>query len=401
MPRSNILFALLFIVLLGLSEAPGRRSLYAFASSSSDGICKSMIETQGYPCQEHKVTTEDGYILSMQRIVVGQSGSKGDKPPVLLQHGVLADAITWVLAPYNKSLPFILADNGYDVWLGNTRGTKYSNGHTSLSTSDKAYWEWSWDELSSYDLHALVQYVYNHTGQKLYYAGHSQGTLIALAAFSQKNLLNMIRSAALFAPIAHLNNIPSPAIQLAARSLLATALYWLKLGEFIPKSQEVRQLIGTICNSSGTNCSDLVKLFTGPSCCISFTTIDTLLLHEPQPTATKNLIHFSQVVSTRKIAKYDYGNPIQNMQHYGQLNPPQYNMASIPKDFPLFLCYGKNDILADVKDVEFLINNDLKDHDKGKLEVVYSEEYGHLDFIMASNAKEVVYEPVLDFFKRT
>lgn len=37
----------------------------------------------------------------------------------------------------DESLGFILADNGYDVWLANVRGTKYSNGHKSLDTNDQ------------------------------------------------------------------------------------------------------------------------------------------------------------------------------------------------------------------------------------------------------------------------
>lgn len=35
------------------------------------------------------------------------------------------------------------------------------------------YWDWSWDELVSYDLPATFQYVYDQTGQKLHYVGHS------------------------------------------------------------------------------------------------------------------------------------------------------------------------------------------------------------------------------------
>lgn len=46
------------------------------------------------------------------------------------------DAIVWVVNPPDESLGFILADNGYDVWLANTRGTKYSHGHKSLHPND-------------------------------------------------------------------------------------------------------------------------------------------------------------------------------------------------------------------------------------------------------------------------
>lgn len=35
-------------------------------------------------------------------------------------------------------------------------------------------------------------------------------------------------------------------------------------------------------------------IYVGENCCLSTSTVSTFLEHEPQPTATKNMIHFSQ-----------------------------------------------------------------------------------------------------------
>jgi hypothetical protein len=43
-----------------------------------------------------KVTTEDGYILSMQRLPASRSGEKANKPPVLIQHGLFC--VSFVVA---------------------------------------------------------------------------------------------------------------------------------------------------------------------------------------------------------------------------------------------------------------------------------------------------------------
>ncbi|KAK8925939.1 Triacylglycerol lipase 2 [Platanthera zijinensis] len=315
------------------------------------------------------VTTKDGYILSLQRLPAGGrrgSSSGGNKGPVLLQHGLFVDGFTWLVNSPSESLGYILADNGYDVWIANSRGTIYSLGHTSLSSDDPAYWDWSWDELAAYDLPAVVGYAYQQSGhRKLHYVGHSLGTLIALASFSEQKLINMIRSAALLSPIAYVNHIPSLFLQGAARIYLLEELYWLGIARLNPSGTEVKKLVERICKDTGFDCYDLLTVFTA--------------------------------MRRGVISKYDYDNLVKNLAHYGRPTPPVYDMASIPNDFPVFLGYGKDDVLSDVGDVTQLLGV-LHGHDGNDLTVHLVESYAHADFIMAVNANKLVYDPLMDFF---
>ncbi|KAF5741402.1 hypothetical protein HS088_TW10G00399 [Tripterygium wilfordii] len=374
--------------------------LAALPLPNGDGICKSMVESRGYVCEEHTVTTKDGYILSIQRIPVGQTGKvSGNRIPILLQHGLLMDAITWLLLAPDKALAFLLADNGFDVWLPSTRGTKYSRGHTSLSPDDKAYWDWSWDELVLNDLPATIDYVHDQTGQKPHYVGHSLGTLIVLAAFSKDQLIDKVRSATLLSPVAYMGQVTSPLARIAAEKEIAEALYRLGKHEFDPRGEAVIKFFKVICKTPGVDCTNLLTSFTGKNCCLNSSIVDVFLENEPQATATKTMVHLAQMIRQGTITTYDYKDKDENEKHYGQATPLVYNMTSIRKDVPLYLSYGGADALADVKDVQLLLDS-LKDHDRDKMVVQYREDYAHADFVMAENAEEVVYDPLIDYLKQ-
>lgn len=382
----------------------GRRGI----AGAGAGACALAVAPLGYACEEHEVTTEDGYILGLQRIPRGHGGGHGAGvaggwggagQPVLLQHGVLVDGMTWLVSSPEESLAYILADHGFDVWIANTRGTRWSRRHASLDPSSRSYWNWSWDDLVVNDMPAMVDYVCSYTRQKPHYVGHSMGTLVALAAFSEGRLVDKMKSAALLTPVAYLSHITTPIGILLARAFAGELISFLGVAEFNPTSPPVSNLVRSFCRKPGTNCYDLLKAFTGKNCCLNNSAVDIFLKYEPQPTSTKTIVHLAQTVRDGVLTKYNYMLPHLNIANYGQVKPPAYNMSNIPAEFPLFLSYGGQDSLSDPVDVGLLLD-DLRCHDSDRLTVLYLDQFAHADFVIGVCAKDYVYNDVISFFNR-
>ena len=72
----------------------------------------------------------------------------------------------------------MLVEAGFDVYLANSRGNRYSREHVILKPNEPEFWKWSWQEMAKYDLPATIDIVLETSNKKnLYYIGHSQGNI--------------------------------------------------------------------------------------------------------------------------------------------------------------------------------------------------------------------------------
>lgn len=72
---------------------------------------------------------------------------------------------TWFFNDQEKSVAYILAKEGYDIWVGNNRGTTNSWLHVDLTVEDSAYWNYTFHELGVHDQPTFQKEVLKQTGK--------------------------------------------------------------------------------------------------------------------------------------------------------------------------------------------------------------------------------------------
>lgn len=172
-----------------------------------------------------------------------------------MQHGLTSCSDGWVLNGPDDALPFLLADAGYDVWIGNARGNTYSRNHTSLSTQHPYFWRFSWHEIGYYDIAAMIDYALatNGQGQKsIHYVGHSQGTSVFFTLMSMRPEYNdKIRTAHMLAPIAIMTHMENPLVRAVGPYLGHRNAYSLLFSsqEFIPHNEFLLSILFNLCDT--------------------------------------------------------------------------------------------------------------------------------------------------------
>nr|XP_009933877.1 PREDICTED: lysosomal acid lipase/cholesteryl ester hydrolase-like [Opisthocomus hoazin] len=358
-----------------------------------------MICHRGYPSEEYEVLTRDGYYIRLNRIPHGRENprNRGTKPVVFLQHGFLGEGSHWVENLPNNSLGFILADSGYDIWLGNSRGTSWSHRHLNLSSDQAEFWDFSFHEMAMYDLPAMIDFVLQKTGQQqIYYVGHSQGCTIAFIAFSSMpELAQKIKMFFALAPVVTLKYVRCPIIKMSFLLDRQCKMLQLLFGR-TDASLQIKKLwrfLPELCRHPVLHkaCASLFFLLGGYNeKNFNMTRLDVYTSHYPDRTSVKNLIHWVQVVKSGEFKAFDYGS--KNPAVYDQETPPFYQVEEMP--VPTAVWSGGEDWVADRRDVRLLLPC-----------IAHLVTYGHIpdwnhwDFIWGLDAPGRLYSSILELME--
>ena len=355
---------------------------------------KDYIKSQGYILEEHKTITEDGYILSLWHLA---SKSSIDKNKIIyIQPGLYCTS--WVYFQLGKnSLPFLLYDEGYDIWIGNNRGTLFSLDHVSKDSNDfnGDYWDFTMDEYVQYDLPTSIDYVKQKTGaKKVNYIGHSQGTTIFYMLYMHnpsyvESSINKFISLGTVPNIAHTSFLP---IQILDKmyGLLEMAEPITKAIIFGPGQ---RKVLSSICKHAPDLCKMTFQAASSlvPTNRVQYETIFPYLYYYPGGTSSLTMLHWSQIHQKKKLV---YFNP-----NYKENKEAKEYDISILKGWKIKALIQRSDCdtFSTYEDVTELYDIIEK---KSYVKLLDTPLYGHLDDLAAQSAINDIYIPIIYFLDK-
>eukprot|EP01135_Chromosphaera_perkinsii_P003256 Nk52_evm31s239 gene=Nk52_evmTU31s239 len=383
-----------------------------------------LTKFHGYQLDSYEVITKDGFKLKAFNMPNGRTKCpQGKKEAILLGHGLLDAADTWLQDQPHQSLGYILADACYDVWFTNNRGNFHSQGHKWLKKSDPRYYQHSFDEYGRYDMPTVVDFILKKRDLKALkgYVGHSQGctqTLIA-QGYWRPDMARKINQMFHLAPAIITNNLRIPFIHQIANAAdsplgqfaLTHGPLQKLLNPFLPRGLTVNhnKMVDAICdNVIGKNaCKDVIVpvlyVFGGQH--FNGSNIMSYMNHFPSGTTAQNMLHFAQMTTKDmqpgKFAQFDYGTPELNQKHWGHPKVKEYNAANLR--IPTTVYHGSTDTLAAEEDIA-LYKKMVEPCVKAKTcDITFHDRkgFGHLDFVWGTAAAPSVYSDIVKRLKET
>ncbi|KAM5535385.1 hypothetical protein V8D89_010907, partial [Ganoderma adspersum] len=358
---------------------------------------QKLCEIFGYEYEEHVVLTKDGYLLGLHRLPAKKTedrehvGSSTCKPVVYLHHGLLMNSEVWIcLTNPERSLAFTLVELGFDVWMGNNRGNKYSKKSIHHNPNSTKFWDYSIDDFAWHDIPDSIEYILQVTREpSLSYVGFSQGTAQAFAALSIHPPLNeKINVFIALAPAMKPDGLAASVVDslmkasptlvfliFGRKSIMSSVPAWQSLLYPPVFSAVITSSLRWLFNWHSHNISALQRLAAYP--------------HLYSSASVKSVVHWFQIMRNAKFQMYD--DDVQRVMLIRRVPRPSGVTAYAPARFPtrnivspIVLLYGDHDSLVDIRAM-------LHELPKRNTRARALPGYEHLDVIWGENIhKDVI-----------
>jgi lysosomal acid lipase/cholesteryl ester hydrolase len=244
----------------------------------------------------------------------------------------------------------LLANNGFDVWIANVRGSKFSMRHKSADPKEREFWRFSFHEIGIFDLSAFIDYILNLTKKpSLYFVGHNQGTTALMVLLSMRPEFNAkILQAHLMAPIAFMD-YPHPLLSFGVEDNIKSNQF-LGNFNFFSLINFANLIIDNYCAdksfASLNYCTNLWFFLFGRN--LNQTEINPqMLLDVPKyisPTVSmRQWNHFLQLAQSGKFQSYDRSGSANKFNSLFSV-PTEYNLANVKA--PLFFYHAAEDLVV-------------------------------------------------------
>lgn len=306
---------------------------------------------------------------------------------------------------------YLLSENGFDIWLGNARGTDHCLKHKTLKSDSKEFWDFSWHEIGFYDVPAMFDLMLKVTNSsKGFYVGHSQGgTSFFVMTSSRPEFNRKIIQGHLMAPAVFMNHVPNPLGKMVMNEIEVN-FFMKKCCEknfdFLfqalsadMKSYEMKVDAKTIryikvandamCGPIPSACSKTMNFLCGYN--KGEEELDTRILptyidHVAHSISIKQVLHYIQLSKSGTFSQFDYGS--KNQKIYNSSSPPQYPLQNVKT--PIFIYAGSCDMIVSERDIEHL-SEVLPNVKKYKV----FKNYNHCDFMYGKNSRPLLFNDIL------
>lgn len=285
---------------------------------------------------------------------------------------------------WNRSLAYVLSNNGFDVWLAETRGSdddntrhvktkalkntlEGGNVEKNMTVGESVaevfkqwdYWAFTQDDIIAHEVKAQIDLVLKETGsKKLSLFTYSLSTPISLGFLSTRpEYGEKIHGFVSMAPIIsgqRTNDLVRTVFQ-GVCPYVPDTLGKLFFTDFL-LSKPVRELLVTISKPKRLRYSFIkmfINILLGPSAQYETLLEINVLGHLLRRLSFRELKQLCQQMRSNKLQKFDYG-IIKNKLIYGQVEPPVYDLSNLNLN-TWIIVVAENDALSTLAVMDYLV----------------------------------------------